>query len=235
MSLHPFYPVHLQLSAYNGRVWSMMDILGVFFAVLGLALAVSWGAISNSPHHSSRRPSFGTRGVFLWFIACGLIHSITEGYFAYNNRSIVSDSSFLGELWKEYALSDSRYLTSDPTVLVIESLTSAFWGPLSFVNAYLIYKNEPSRHLLQMVISFGQFYGDVVYYLSTLLEGAPHCRPEPFYFWFYFVFMNFWWLLIPGLIMANSGYEIVKALNGANARGAVKVKYGSELDVNKEE
>jgi len=30
---------------------------------------------------------------------------------------------FFGQLWKEYALSDSRYLTSDPLVLCMESLT----------------------------------------------------------------------------------------------------------------
>jgi cholestenol delta-isomerase len=30
---------------------------------------------------------------------------------------------FFGQLWKEYALSDSRYMTSDPLVLCMESLT----------------------------------------------------------------------------------------------------------------
>ena len=29
----------------------------------------------------------------------------------------------LGQLWKEYALSDSRYLTSDTLVLCMESIT----------------------------------------------------------------------------------------------------------------
>jgi cholestenol delta-isomerase len=30
---------------------------------------------------------------------------------------------FFGQLWKEYALSDSRYMTSDPLVLCMESWT----------------------------------------------------------------------------------------------------------------
>ncbi|CAL3965508.1 unnamed protein product, partial [Diplocarpon coronariae] len=29
-----------------------------------------------------------------------------------------------GQLWKEYALSDSRYLTSDPFVLCMETVTA---------------------------------------------------------------------------------------------------------------
>jgi cholestenol Delta-isomerase len=29
-----------------------------------------------------------------------------------------------GQLWKEYALSDSRYLTSDPFVLCMETITA---------------------------------------------------------------------------------------------------------------
>lgn len=29
-----------------------------------------------------------------------------------------------GQLWKEYALSDSRYLTQDPFVLCMESITA---------------------------------------------------------------------------------------------------------------
>lgn len=34
-----------------------------------------------------------------------------------------SMQDFFGQLWKEYALSDSRYMTSDPLVLCMESLT----------------------------------------------------------------------------------------------------------------
>ena len=33
-----------------------------------------------------------------------------------------------GQLWKEYALSDSRYLTSDPFVLCMETVTAVSFG-----------------------------------------------------------------------------------------------------------
>ncbi len=42
--------------------------------------------------------------------------------------------------------------------------------------------------------------------------GAPDCRPEPFYFWFYFVFMNILWIIFPGLILVTSGKAIYVAL-----------------------
>jgi len=32
--------------------------------------------------------------------------------------------SLFGQLWKEYSLSDSRYLTKDPFVLCMESITA---------------------------------------------------------------------------------------------------------------
>jgi cholestenol delta-isomerase len=31
---------------------------------------------------------------------------------------------FFGQLWKEYSLADSRYLTSDPFVLCMETITA---------------------------------------------------------------------------------------------------------------
>jgi cholestenol delta-isomerase len=47
----------------------------------------------------------------------------------------------------------------------------------------------------------GQFYGNLLYYTTSLFEdfvdGKKYYRPEPYYFWFYFVFMNAIWLVIP--------------------------------------
>jgi len=55
--------------------------------------------------------------------AAGSIHVFFEGYFVFNNFRMASMEDFFGQLWKEYALSDSRYMSSDPLVLVMESLT----------------------------------------------------------------------------------------------------------------
>ncbi|KAL9119299.1 MAG: hypothetical protein Q9187_004146 [Circinaria calcarea] len=46
------------------------------------------------------------------------------GYFSLNHTRMATMSDFFGQLWKEYALSDSRYLTSDPFVLTMETTTA---------------------------------------------------------------------------------------------------------------
>ena len=76
------------------------------------------------------------------------------------------------------------------------------WGPLSFYTAYLIVKNHPLRYSIQAVVSLGQIYGDVLYYATSIFNqyhfDITYCRPEAYYFWFYFFFMNFIWIVIPG-------------------------------------
>lgn len=44
--------------------------------------------------------------------------------------------------------------------------------------------------------------GDVIYYATSFFDhymlDVSYSRPEAFYFWFYFVLMNFFWIAIPG-------------------------------------
>jgi hypothetical protein len=54
----------------------------------------------------------------------GSLHVFFEGYFVYNHARMSIMQDFFGQLWKEYALSDSRYMSSDPIVLCMESLTT---------------------------------------------------------------------------------------------------------------
>ena len=54
----------------------------------------------------------------------GTIHTFFEGYFAYNGGHMAGASDLFGQLWKEYAKSDSRYLTWDPFTLCMETVTA---------------------------------------------------------------------------------------------------------------
>ena len=56
--------------------------------------------------------------------AGGSIHLFFEGYFSVNHARMAGRQDFFGQLWKEYSMSDSRYLTSDPFVLCMESVTA---------------------------------------------------------------------------------------------------------------
>jgi EXPERA (EXPanded EBP superfamily) len=66
----------------------------------------------------------------------------------------------------------------------------------------MITANHPLRYPLQAAVSLGQIYGDVLYYATSMFDhyhkNMTYCRPEAYYFWFYFVFMNFIWIAIPG-------------------------------------
>jgi len=156
----------------------------------------------------------------LWFVLTGSIHLFFEGYFAVNHTRMGGMQDFFGQLWKEYALSDSRYLTSDPFVLCMESITAGLWGPLSFIVAILITNQHPLRHPLQALVSIGQIYGDILYYATSMFDhyhkGLTYCRPEPYYFWCYYFFMNFIWIVIPGILLYNSIDASAKAFKAVD-------------------
>jgi cholestenol delta-isomerase len=208
---HPYYPRNLILAHFVPQNFTVLEILVPFFSAV-VGLLVSGLIISANKEYSLSNKQSGTRATFLWFLTCGFIHTCVEGYFAYYHADIAGRSAFMADLWKEYAKSDSRYMSSDPFVVLMESVTAFVWGPLSFFVAYLIHNDSPSRHFWQIIISLGQLYGDVLYYTTTLVEGSKHCDPHPYYFYFYFVFMNFFWIVIPTTILVTSGTQICKAL-----------------------
>jgi cholestenol delta-isomerase len=132
-----------------------------------------------------------------------------------------------GQLWKEYAKSDRRYLSRDSFVVCMETVTAVAWGPLSFAVGWLVIKDSPLRHPLQIIVSLGQLYGDVLYYATFFFDesvyGAVYCRPESFYFWAYFVMLNGFWVVIPGWLIIQSTIESTKAFRFAQET----VKQGS--------
>lgn len=136
------------------------------------------------------------------------------GYFAWNFDSMPSRTHLFGQLWKEYSLSDSRYLTLDAFVVTMEAVTAALWGPLSFVIAYCIVADHPLRHPLQLIVSLGQIYGDVLYYatftFNEVVHGVNFCRPERFYFYMYYLFCNAFWIVIPLILLISSVKETTR-------------------------
>ena len=123
------------------------------------------------------------------------------GYFAVNSLNLGSRTDLFGQLWKEYALSDSRYMTQDAFVVCMESVTACLWGPLSFLCAYYIILDHPLRYPVQLMVSFGQLYGLVLYYGTAMFEDLVHgvqlSRPERIYFYAYYVACNAFWIFIP--------------------------------------
>jgi cholestenol delta-isomerase len=200
MAVHPFYPPDLKLPNYVNPTLSLFEILIPFFgAILGVMI---FSYLMTFPKRSTL--SSNDRFTVVWFGVCGCIHTFFEGYFVVNHSSIVGDNSFFGQVWKEYAMSDSRYLISDPTVLIIELLTAFIEGPLCFLTIHAIMTRKNYRHVLQIIISFGQLYGCILYYLTSYLDNFKHSHPSPMYFYGYFVLMNLPWIYIPIKLLSQS-------------------------------
>lgn len=139
-----------------------------------------------------------------------------------------SDAGLMGQMWKEYSLSDSRYLTSDTFVVCMETITAVFWGPLSLLVAYYVAADHPARHPLQAIVSLGQLYGDVLYYATCtfdeLVRQTVYSRPDPAYFWGYYVLLNSFWIVIPSILLLQSVRETTRAFTVAKAVGGAEVK-----------
>ncbi|KAF9957968.1 hypothetical protein BGZ72_001075 [Mortierella alpina] len=226
-TVHPYYPLHLVLDHYVPNTNSMQDTLTILFSTFG-TIAAGALALSYRRRHSTIK-GLGNHLTFLWFVMCGFIHLFLEGYFGIYHKTLAGDQHVLAQTWKEYSLSDSRYLTSDPFVLIMERITAFAWGPLAFYTAYAMYNNLPSRYICQLFISVGQFYGTVLYYGTTMVEGSPHCDPHPYYYYFYFMFFNAFWMIVPSIMMHNSIKNLHRAMKAAlavdaSAEAKAKVK-----------
>ncbi|KAJ3009967.1 hypothetical protein HKX48_007648 [Thoreauomyces humboldtii] len=215
-ALHPYHPAGLDLPHYKAPTLTTVTILAIFFAFVAVLLAVSYTAVSTTKLPRTRRL------LFLWFVTCGFIHFGLEGYFAWNSTAIAGQDHVLAQLWKEYALSDSRYMSNDSFVVIMESVTAFVWGPLSFLTAYLIFTDSPASPIFEFLVSTGQLYGDVLYYATTLFEGSPHCSPTTFHFWFYFVGMNAPWIVIPSGVMLSAGRRMTAAVTATHGKGRKK-------------
>lgn len=195
---HPYFPVNAEIIGYAANEWSVPALLGVFFSACAVLFVTTY-FVAKSITPDMRRAELLT---IMWFVLSGAIHMFFEGYYAANYATLGSKQTLIGQMWKEYAFSDSRYLTNNSFVLCMETVTAVFWGPGCMITAALIMLRHPMRYPVQCVVSVGQFYGDCLYYATSFFDhhimGVTYYRPEPFYFWFYFIIMNFFWIVIPG-------------------------------------
>ncbi|KAL1842563.1 hypothetical protein VTJ49DRAFT_4846 [Mycothermus thermophilus] len=193
-----------QNATLPGRIRSILGRMGrkMKTRLLFLLILLSLLVFFNSPFVYWWRRSSWFGGGEKFVIVIG------ANYFAYNFRAMGSLQDIFGQLWKEYSLSDSRYLTKSAPVLCIEALTAIFWGPLSFLIAYFITTDHPLRHPLTILVSSGQLYGTVLYYATAIFDetiyGKTYSRPEAYYFYGYYVLMNSFWIVIPAAVIFNS-------------------------------
>ncbi|RPB03027.1 Emopamil-binding protein [Choiromyces venosus 120613-1] len=206
--MHPYSPSHLLLPHYVRNDVSTLGLCSVMGSLIIVAVGSTWMVVRRSL-------SAVDKAIVCWFLTCGLLHILFEGYFLMYHATLPSRTDLPAQLWKEYAISDSRYLSGDTFVLAIERITVFLWGPLCLLAAATTAKNSYNRHALQMLGSLAHIYGCLLYFVTSLEEGYRHSRPEPYYFWLYFVGFNAPWIIIPTLLICRSFTEIAKGMKSA--------------------
>ncbi|KAK3773685.1 hypothetical protein RRG08_001415 [Elysia crispata] len=202
---HPYYPRNLKLPHYIANDRSGAEILTLFAAVVAVVAIVTWIITGQR----AQKFCILRRLVLCWFMICAFIHIVVEGYYAVYHATLAGHKTILGELWKEYSRGDSRYLTSDTCVLCVESVTALFDGPLAFITFFAFMKGSNHRYGLQMLLSLCQLYGDVIYYLTDLKDGFIHGPTDSLqYFYFYVLFINAFWIVIPIMLIIDSMQHI---------------------------
>ncbi|TVY29478.1 3-beta-hydroxysteroid-Delta(8),Delta(7)-isomerase [Lachnellula hyalina] len=176
---HPYYPEGILLSGSN-FIPNSLDAVGLV-AAFGAGCTVILGSTLLLVKRVNPSLKFTDRALILWW----------------------DNSSLLRRLFHVQSFSNGK-----PDGFVWSIVERITWGPLSFLTAVLITKDSPYRHAIQALVSTGQFYGDFLYYTTSLFDdyfsGRRFYRPEPYYFWFYFVVMNAFWIIIPLLCLYSS-------------------------------
>ncbi|KAL8359779.1 hypothetical protein RB598_008243 [Gaeumannomyces tritici] len=212
---HPYLPTEAVIAGYAANETPLPKIL-IKFSLRIVAVLLSSIALSRQ---FNPRLRLADLLAVSWFSLNGYLHLFFESYFVLNAATLAGSQSLLAQLWKEYALSDSRYLTSDTFVWTIEAISVVCWGPLSVATAFCIVRGSNMRYPLQLLLSMAHIYGVALYYGTSTVDlaskGIAHSRPEFLYFWVYYVGMNLPWAVVPAGFIFSSVRKICKALGVA--------------------
>ncbi|KAM3502389.1 hypothetical protein MY11210_009084 [Beauveria gryllotalpidicola] len=208
MPSHPYYPLDAVLAGYQPNAVALPTVLALFGSLAAAVVLVAYAAAA--------RQSLEDRLAAAWFALCAFLHLCFEGYFIYFKGELVGQHTLFAMVWKEYALSDSRYLTGDIFTLCIETITVFAWGPLSLFTTLAIIFRSPSRHFLQVLVCMAHLYGVLLYYSTNWADyrftGVSYSRPEFLYYWVYYVGFNAPWFFVPLGLLHDSWSKITSAI-----------------------
>ncbi|TWU73546.1 hypothetical protein ED733_003850 [Metarhizium rileyi] len=208
---HPYYPPTASIANYVANDSSVTRLIMTFALMVGVVTGLAYWQTIQSPLRL--RPI--DRFAVMWFALCGFLHVGFEGYYLYHRTGIPQLQTVFGQLWKEYALSDSRYLTSDVFTVCIEVITAFAWGPLSWLTYFAILTNSPYRHINQVVVCTAHLYGVALYYGTNFgdfrTSGVSYSRPEAQYYWVYYLGFNAPWAVVPLVFLHDSYKQTARA------------------------
>lgn len=111
-----------------------------------------------------------------------------------------------------YLCFDNR---SDSFTVCMETITAVVDGPLSFAAAIAHLTGSRHRYPLQLIVSLCQLYGDTLYMCIEWKEDFVHGEyGHPLTFWFYFVFLNLFWIFVPLILIIQAYVALSASLSG---------------------
>jgi hypothetical protein len=150
---HPYYPVDIEISGYVANEWPFLTLLVILGSACAFILALARGVTRYLRPDLPRSEVLTVLWFILcehqWLPRCismkliqisgASLHLFFEcmlmqigfkeatdeaiAYYVRNWRSLAGQQGLFGQLWKEYAYSDSRYLTQDASLLCLEAIT----------------------------------------------------------------------------------------------------------------
>ncbi|KAJ2344476.1 hypothetical protein GGF43_005446 [Coemansia sp. RSA 2618] len=220
---HPYVPASLDLPGYVAPEHGPLALC----ALMGVAVASVLALAYTILRHRVRGTELATA---LWFVLCGTMHCTFELYFVVHFRNLSARRDVVASMWKEYAKSDSRYMMGSSegfaapaaAVLAQEASTVLVIGPLCWLAVYGVWTRRAAvRDLSQLAASVMHMQSVLLYFGAELAAHEPSCRPEPRYFYGYFVGANLPWLAVPLALAASSAARMraQMAIASASERG----------------
>ncbi|XP_020513765.1 emopamil-binding protein-like [Labrus bergylta] len=154
-----------------------------------------------------RQSSSVDKWILLWLFYDVIVHLTLEGPFVYMSLvgTVETSEGPLAELWREYSRADSRWLTSDPTIVSIELLTVFLDSVIGVLLIHAILQERYYRHFLQITLSVCELYGGWMTFAPEWLVGSPSLNTSSWlHLWVYLVFFNGLWVLVPVLLLIQS-------------------------------
>lgn len=94
----------------------------------------------------------------------------------------------------------------------MEQITAVIDGPLCFLTVAAYLTGSPYRYGLQLIVSLCQLYGDTLYIMTEIKDSFIHSEMyHPLHFWFYFWFLNSFWIVVPIIMIGHSLTKIVQS------------------------
>lgn len=117
---HPYFPPGAVIPGYVANDKDVTELMLKFGAVTGAVVGSALWLTTRSRHPLRAIDRFAAA----WFALCGFLHVAFEGYYLVYRHELTGMSTLFAQLWKEYALSDSRYLTHDIFTISVETITA---------------------------------------------------------------------------------------------------------------